>query len=705
MKKIKRVCVILKFMGLKWALFRVIYALKLKAGFFEKKYPLKPWEYYSSNAVITGAPSLAGLAAALCIDKKNVIARSAAMGSADGVRRTFEEADRVCDGAFTFYSCQIKELGEFPEWDKNYVSGEKLSAKSHWSKMPWNAAGDIKNVWELSRFSWAFALARAFALTSEPERKARYAARFWALLNNWMENNPPDCGANWMCGQETAMRLMAALFAASVFAAHGAYTKDDETRFVRFAAASAARIDENISYALSQKNNHGVSESAGLFAAGVLFTWLKRASAYKERAARCLEAQVQELFYADGAFAQYSLNYHRVALDGLMFALFAAAAAEYQAPHAWADALERSEAFFAPLINPQSGEVPNYGSNDGARLLQLASADYGDFRPTAAALCAYLKKPLRVYSAEALEEAAWLWGEEPKLCKSCTRGELRAEKTGYYSMQGGDFFGFLRCGHYFHRMHHEDTLSLWLEYKGARLAVDAGSYSYASDFCAKLLPACALRHNVLTADNLPYSEAVSKFLHLPAPCGEPLFNWEFGGSRIFVGKSLAYARLNNKVDIYRAVILRKDFAAVIDYAECDIERTYAVSWLLDAEDAIINLAAASKIRLKAGHELFMKVCASSALEASKDFANRDNGAGWASYAYNELTPSLSLKYALKPARAGWFCTVFSENRVELAQEGDAVKISNAEICVRVYPEKLGLAADAPLSEIFETMTL
>ena len=120
-------------------------------------------------------------------------------------------------------------------------------------------------MWELSRFPWAWPLARAYGRTGDE----RFAEGFWGLFENWLACNPPNRGANWMCGQEATFRLMAATFSRHGLAKARATTPRRVARFQDFVRATAQRIAVNLDYALSQSNNHGVSECLGLITAAV----------------------------------------------------------------------------------------------------------------------------------------------------------------------------------------------------------------------------------------------------------------------------------------------------------------------------------------------------------------------------------------------------------------------------------------------------
>ena len=69
-------------------------------------------------------------------------------------------------------------------------------------------------------------------------------------------------------------------------------------------AITAERIAANFDHALSQGNNHGISEAVGLYTAGALFPEFNAAEAWKQRGHAALESEGRTLIYDDGAFAQ-----------------------------------------------------------------------------------------------------------------------------------------------------------------------------------------------------------------------------------------------------------------------------------------------------------------------------------------------------------------------------------------------------------------
>lgn len=146
-------------------------------------------------------------------------------------------------------------------------------------------------------------------------------------------------------------------------------------------AEHAARIEANIAFACSQRNNHALSEAVGLYTVGTLFPEFARAGRWRQRGKRILEDQLRRQIFPDGAYIQHSMNYHRVMLHDCLWAL---RLAELNGDHFAEDVtelVERSIVFLHELQDEPSGRVPNYGANDGALVLPLNACDYLDYRP------------------------------------------------------------------------------------------------------------------------------------------------------------------------------------------------------------------------------------------------------------------------------------------------------------------------------------
>ena len=110
------------------------------------------------------------------------------------------------------------------------------------------------------------------------------------------------------------------------------------------------------------------SEALGLYAAGVLMPAAPRADRWRTLGREILEEEAERQFYSDGAYLQQSHNYHRSALQSLLWACaFARASGDRPVSRHGLKAVDRSIDFLVAQQNPSDGRLPNYGGNDGTR--------------------------------------------------------------------------------------------------------------------------------------------------------------------------------------------------------------------------------------------------------------------------------------------------------------------------------------------------
>ena len=192
-----------------------------------------------------------------------------------------------------------------------------------------------------------------------------------------------------------------------------------------------------------------------------------------------LEERVRRLVASDGSFSQYSTNYHRVLVDTLSYAEFWRR--ECGAPP-FSDAFYRKGraaiAWLSSMVDSISGDVPNIGANDGARLFRLTETSYRDFRPSVQ-LASSLFNGQTVYARGDWDEAlrrlsvTAISGQGEKTSKVYTDG-------GYAVFVASDrqSWGVLRFPKFRFRPSHADALHLDLWCNGTNLVRDGGTYSY-----------------------------------------------------------------------------------------------------------------------------------------------------------------------------------------------------------------------------------
>lgn len=494
---------LLTHLGPRWVAFRGWYALQRRAGLLVRRSPPCEWSGVPAPAE---NPAIASFWSAPPVPGPECIG----------------EADAVLAGRFRMFSGPAVVAGFPPAWARNQLTGETVPTAPHWSRLGDFAFGDIKGVWELSRFGWAFVLARAYARSGEE----RYAEGFWRLFEDWCAHARPNCGPNWMCGQEATFRLMAVVFARSLCASARAATPARLELFRRFVHATGSRVEANLAYALSQSNNHGVSECVGLITAARVLPASSSAPRWSRLGWSGLERQVAALVYADGGFAQHSINYHRVLLHDLIWVVMLLRADGASVPDWLTTAGRRAVGFLAPLVDPATGSVPLFGSNDGALILPLADGGYPDFRPVLQAAAALFDPALRLPAGPWDEAALWAVGRQvlgSSISDTPEAGELRrySPDAGFLFWRRGETRVLLRCPVRFrHRPAQADLLHVDVAWRGRPIAIDAGTFSYHdTGRFARALKEAAV-HNSVTFDGLEPMTKAGRFLYLPWPHGD-----------------------------------------------------------------------------------------------------------------------------------------------------------------------------------------
>ena len=642
-------------LGLGWVAYRGAYAMRRKTGLLTRRFPTREWDQVTLAGLVNrGIPTEPEAYKAYRATKggtflfapgilPDAMELERIIGE-DAKARTISIADDYCRGRFLYFSTQSFELGWPPNWMLNPYTGGTHHARTHWCDYPTFSTelGDIKEVWEPSRFACAFWLARAYALT----RDEKYPQAFWDLFESWAEQNPPNLGPNWKCGQETGIRLFAWAFALYAFWDSPSTTPQRVAAMARLMAIQAERIYHNIDFAISQKNNHSMSEAIGLITVALLFPEMREARKWLDRGRFVLESDVRRQIYDDGSFVQHSTNYHRVMLHDCLCAIRICDLNGAPLSQELVRRVGHAGEWLFEMLDLSSGGVPNYGANDGALVLPLSSCPYEDFRATVQAAM-YLKENRRVLQAGTWDEMTrWLFGEsalcEPPIPR---RPESRRfDAGGYYTIRGDESWCMVRCHTYSDRPAHVDMLHMDLWHRGINVLSDSGSYKYFSPESPGLEKYFKdiRAHNTVEIGGRGPLDLVSRFLWLPWPEGRC---FEHSAMR-WRGEHRAYARSPWNVTHRRTITRKGNEWTVIDELIGKGEQPVALRWhLADLPYEVDADSRAVAVALPCGH-MRMSMDAPSAFKLTirRGVETPDDTSGWSSRTYRQRTarPTITL---------------------------------------------------------------
>ncbi len=426
------------------------------------------------------------------------------------------------DAARYFGSWPVALGDAAPDWHRNPLNGARVAApEREWWFIPDfdPALGDIKTVWEASRFDWVSAFAQQHRAGD-----AETLLRLNRWLCDWCTRNPPYRGPNWKCGQEASIRVLhlalVALLLDQVERPAAALTKLVELHL--------RRIEPTLGYAMAQDNNHGTSEAAALYVGG---SWLvtqgsERGARWQRAGQRWLENRAARLIMPDGSFSQYSVNYHRIALDTLSLVEVwrRRLRLEVFSPRFGERARAATEWLYQ-LTDRGNGDAPNLGANDGARLIPLTDTDYRDHRP-AVQLASVLFARQRAWTEAGTWDLPLHWLGIPLPEEVRAPQAARAfDDGGYALLRRGSTLAVLRYPRFRFRPGQSDALHLDLWRDGVNLLRDAGSYSYnAESEWLAYFPGTA-SHNTVQFDGRDQMPRIGRFLFgdwLEAENVEPL---------------------------------------------------------------------------------------------------------------------------------------------------------------------------------------
>ncbi len=680
--------------GPEWLAYRLTYATRLRTGMLRRSIPATDWPSQPLGGFLKN-PALKEPESYLNYRREQAPSFFFTPSSRSLYQPCFARwdkentgpldlSDEIARGTLRYFDHTPVQTGFPPDWHLNPFTKERAPADRHWSEINDFDHGDIKIIWEASRFGFAFTLVRAYWRTTD----ARYAEMFWQAVEDWRENNPPQQGANWKCGQETSLRLMAWCFALYGLLDSPATTAGRVRMLAQMIAVSACRTEANFSYGLSQRNNHGISEAVGLYTVGRLFPEFYQAPKWKRMGAEALESQARQLIYDDGAFSQHSVNYHRLMLHDYLWAIRLGDLQDSPFSEEVKDRVRRAGEFLYLIQDAETGRLPCYGQNDGALILPLNNCDYQDFRPVIQSIN-YLSTGARCYDDGAWDEdLLWLFGPDAVSAKVAKplQSDLNAETGGYYTMRSGSGFAFIRCATFRDRPSQADMLHFDLWWRGRNIAIDAGTYSYNAPDPWNNPLAHTAYHNTVSVDSLDQMERVSRFLWMPWLKGRAGYAEKSIGGRLayWEGGHNGYQRLKTPVNYRRGVLrLGDEWWLVLDDLTSGAEHLYRLHWLLaDAPCEWKQDRGRLSLETAAGDYGIEIGTFSGSADSSLVRADEESPRGWRAPYYNYREPALSLDLIQKAASIR-FWTLFGPGSAHVIMDEASFRIEAEEWQARV----------------------
>lgn len=476
--------------GLKWTINRSLYSIKLvmmsKLPFtekiFESDITIKRIDIFDFNIAL-----IKDYLQNLKDDKKGSI---------------ISIADKAIDGIINGFSSIELNYGNPINWHLNPLTEMESKRDVKWYRIPdFNPKiGDIKVIWEASRLTHFLYFCRAYLITGN----LKYYKAFSSQLKDWLVNNPYSYGANYKCGQEAALRMINVLITYAVFRSCELITEDDKYNIIKLVEGSYKKVLSNFFYAHKCiKNNHTFSEILGL----IIGAWCCEDESTVQKSYLLMDEEIKKQFLNDGGYTQYSFNYQRFTLQVIECLYKISEKTDLYI--AEKDRIKNS-VHLLYQVQDEDGDVPNYGSNDGALIFPLTTCEYRDYRPVLNTIYA-LSEGKRLYEyGDYDEELLWFGNkiEYPNaniIRKSCCFGE-----SGFYTFRHEGGFLMICLQEFKYRPSHMDQLHIDLWHNGVNIMCDSGTYSYASKIGNELSYTAA--HNTVKVSDVEQMNKNGAFL-------------------------------------------------------------------------------------------------------------------------------------------------------------------------------------------------
>ena len=463
-QKIKRIFDLISNMGMVYVFFRILYSIKTKLGWKKKVFPtnIEQKKYISFESWKKNLPpfffhgkEINGL------EKKPT----------EELQNIFENIKK---GTYLFFSKSKIDIGLDYDWITNPISKYKYDINKHWSEIKdlSNEAGDIKYVWEKSRFTFLNDIIRYDYHHSDDQSKFVFNQ-----IEDFIDKNPINQGPNYVCSQEISLRILNWTFALYYYKDSEIFSEELFYKIMHSVYCQIQHVYKNINFSrISVRNNHAITETLSIYISGKIFPFFPDVKSWSKKAKKWFENEINYQIYDDGTHLQYSTNYHRVVIQLLTIAIKFSKIYNDPLDKKIYDKAKKSIEFLTDMMDIKTGYLPNVGANDGSLFFNFSSCDYRDYRPQINDLHTLIYNNTIFNSTESLYWHGIKQSKKVKLKQSKTK---KFPDGGFFILNDNDQSKtVVKCTNYTNRPSQADNnhLDIWLN--GKNYFRDNGSFLY-----------------------------------------------------------------------------------------------------------------------------------------------------------------------------------------------------------------------------------
>lgn len=472
-------------MGMRYLFFRIFYTVNTKLGWQKKNFPIEPnhRSYISLDKWRDELPLFFFYGKEINgLEKK----------PEESLKKNIEDLKR---GKYTFFNKTKIDLGVNYDWITNPSTNHRYDSNQHWSEIQdlSKEAGDIKYVWEKSRFSFLYDIIRYDYHFQDDQSEFVFNQ-----IESFIDKNPINLGPNYKCSQEISLRVLNWAFALYYYKDSEYLTSELFQKIIHVIYWQLHHVYHNINFSrIAVRNNHAITETLILYLSDKLFPFLPNVKKWSQKGKTWFEQEIEYQIYPDGTFLQFSMNYHRVVIQLLTWGIQLSKLNNEKFKPVVYERAKKSLHFLDSCTDITTGELPNYGSNDGALFFKLTDDDYRNYKSQLDDLRAVLFGYTNYNST-----SSYWYGVQPENKNIGLTSELSEFKnSGYYIIQDDNTKTFIRCGNYKDRPFQSDNLHLDIWVDGINFLRDSGSYKYnTKEEYLNYFTGCQ-GHNTVSIDN------------------------------------------------------------------------------------------------------------------------------------------------------------------------------------------------------------
>ena len=460
----------------------------------------------------------------------------------------------IKDGIYTLFSNQKYELGVDYDWITNPENSYQYNIHLHFSQVSdfSRTAGDIKNVWEVSRFCWIHDIIRY-----DYHYEEHNANLVISRILDWIQKNPLNYGPNYKCSQEISIRLLNWTFALFYYRNSPDLTQDALNRIFSSMASQINHVIKYINFSrIAVRNNHAITETFAIYAIHCYYPFLQKSEKWIKRGMKMFASEVNFQINEEGAYMQHSMNYHRLVVQILTLAVRTSEIRSDNLRDLIGIKSLKTLHFLSCFINSRNGFTPNYGANDGSLLFPLNNNNYRDYRAQINALSYALTKEIIFNDPMSFEDIYWLYSK-PEIRKNTYSRVLPEtisfKASGYFIFHDQDFFCFIKCASITGRTGINDNHHIDLWYKDQNILRDAGTYRYNTEEKLRKFFMGTKSHNTVMINNFDQIEKGPRFLSFGSSKVIEVTSEASENEYVFKGKIIAFESLGKGITHTRVV--------------------------------------------------------------------------------------------------------------------------------------------------------